>query len=57
MRRQVEACVREGAHGLAVLGLATERPVTVDGAEMIATSFPGFETAMRSLGARIDELE
>jgi len=24
MRRQVEACVREGAHGLAVLGLATE---------------------------------
>ncbi|MCW5747339.1 MAG: dihydrodipicolinate synthase family protein [Alphaproteobacteria bacterium] len=24
MRRQVEACVREGAHGVAVLGLATE---------------------------------
>jgi 4-hydroxy-tetrahydrodipicolinate synthase len=24
MRRQVEACVREGAHGLAILGLATE---------------------------------
>jgi 4-hydroxy-tetrahydrodipicolinate synthase len=24
MRRQVEACVREGAHGIAVLGLATE---------------------------------
>lgn len=24
MRRQVEACVREGAHGMAVLGLATE---------------------------------
>jgi 4-hydroxy-tetrahydrodipicolinate synthase len=24
MRRQVEACVREGAHGIAILGLATE---------------------------------
>ena len=45
------------AMAFAVLGLASERPVTVDGAEMIATSFPGFAGAMRSLGARIDELE
>ena len=50
-----------GDHRLAMafstLGLAAEEPVTVDGAEMIATSFPGFGAAMRSLGARIDELE
>ena len=39
------------------LGLAAEGPVTVDGAGMVATSFPGFGQAMRSLGARIDELE
>ena len=51
----------QGDHRLAMafatLGLASERRVTVDRAEMIATSFPGFVEAMRSLGARIDELE
>jgi len=37
-----------------VLGLVSEAPLTVNGAEMIATSFPGFPDTMRSLGARID---
>jgi 3-phosphoshikimate 1-carboxyvinyltransferase len=37
-----------------VLGLAARDPVTVDGAEMIATSFPGFADLMRSLGAAIE---
>jgi 3-phosphoshikimate 1-carboxyvinyltransferase len=45
------------AMSFAVLGLASERPVTVDGAEMIATSFPTFVKTMQSLGAEIDELE
>ena len=36
-----------------VLGLAAGRPVSVDGADMIATSFPGFVPLMRSLGAEI----
>jgi 5-enolpyruvylshikimate-3-phosphate synthase len=31
--------------------------VTVDGAEMIATSFPAFTETMRAIGATIDELE
>ena len=37
-----------------VLGLAAQRPVTVDSADMIATSFPGFVPLMQSLGARIE---
>lgn len=37
-----------------VLGLATERPVSVLDPEMIATSFPGFVEMMRGLGAEID---
>ena len=37
-----------------VLGLAASAPVTVDEADMIATSFPGFHALMASLGARID---
>jgi 3-phosphoshikimate 1-carboxyvinyltransferase len=36
-----------------VLGLAARSPVTVDSADMIATSFPGFVPLMQSLGARI----
>jgi 3-phosphoshikimate 1-carboxyvinyltransferase len=36
-----------------VMGLASREPVTVDGAHMIATSFPDFVPTMRSLGARI----
>ena len=34
-----------------VMGLAAQKPVTVDDAAMIATSFPGFTKLMRSLGA------
>jgi 3-phosphoshikimate 1-carboxyvinyltransferase len=34
-----------------VLGLATQRPVQVDDASFIATSFPGFVTLMQGLGA------
>lgn len=36
-----------------VLGLASQQPVTVDEAEMIATSFPTYVGAMRALGADI----
>jgi 3-phosphoshikimate 1-carboxyvinyltransferase len=50
----------EGDHRIAmshlVLGLAAEQPVTVDEAEMIATSFPTFREAMRGIGARIEEV-
>jgi 3-phosphoshikimate 1-carboxyvinyltransferase len=53
--------VTSGDHRIAMafltLGLAAERPVVVDDAEMIATSFPGFAQTMRALGADIDELE
>ena len=41
------------AMGFLVLGLASEQPVGVSGAETIATSFPGFTELMSSLGARI----
>jgi len=37
-----------------VMGLASERPVSVDSAEMIATSFPDFVRLVRSLGASIE---
>jgi 3-phosphoshikimate 1-carboxyvinyltransferase len=47
-----------GDHRLAmaflVLGLAAQRPVEVDQAAMIDTSFPGFASLMRALGARIE---
>ncbi|MDN2566189.1 3-phosphoshikimate 1-carboxyvinyltransferase [Aquibium sp. A9E412] len=36
-----------------VMGLASERPVTVDDRTMIATSFPDFEPLMARLGATI----
>jgi 3-phosphoshikimate 1-carboxyvinyltransferase len=36
-----------------VLGLGAQQPVSVDSAEMIATSFPDFEQMMRGLGASI----
>jgi len=36
-----------------ILGLAARKPVTVDEAEMIGTSFPAFAGLMNSLGARI----
>jgi len=34
-----------------VMGLASEKPVSVDDVSMIATSFPEFENLMRALGA------
>ncbi|ORE96852.1 3-phosphoshikimate 1-carboxyvinyltransferase [Aurantimonas sp. 22II-16-19i] len=37
-----------------VLGMASEKPVTVDDARMIATSFPEFETMMTGLGAMLE---
>jgi 3-phosphoshikimate 1-carboxyvinyltransferase len=37
-----------------VLGLATEKPVTVDDAGFIATSFPGFAELMRGLGGDLE---
>jgi 3-phosphoshikimate 1-carboxyvinyltransferase len=40
-----------------VLGLAAERPVTVDDAAPIDTSFPGFQALMAGLGARLSAAE
>jgi 3-phosphoshikimate 1-carboxyvinyltransferase len=37
-----------------VLGLAADRPVSIDQPQMIATSFPGFAEFMRELGAEIE---
>ena len=37
-----------------VMGLASEKPVTIDDANMIATSFPEFMGLMRGLGAVIE---
>ncbi len=37
------------------LGLAARRPVTVDDAGPVATSFPSFRPLMETLGARFDE--
>ncbi|HLO76507.1 MAG TPA: 3-phosphoshikimate 1-carboxyvinyltransferase [Magnetospirillum sp.] len=37
-----------------VLGMAAQQPVAVDDAEAIETSFPGFETLMNGLGAKIE---
>jgi 3-phosphoshikimate 1-carboxyvinyltransferase len=37
-----------------VMGLATEKPVTIDDSAMIATSFPTFMGLMGALGAAID---
>lgn len=36
-----------------IMGLASKEPVTVDDADMIATSFPGFASFMQELGADI----
>lgn len=40
-----------------VMGLASEHPVTVDDATMIATSFPEFMDLMTGLGANIEQAE
>ena len=46
-----------GDHRIAMafltLGLAADRPVTIDDGDMIATSFPGFVGSMRGIGADI----
>jgi 3-phosphoshikimate 1-carboxyvinyltransferase len=39
------------------LGLGADRPVTIDDAGMIATSFPEFRPLMEGLGARFEEPE
>jgi 3-phosphoshikimate 1-carboxyvinyltransferase len=39
-----------------ILGLAAEKPVTVDDAATIATSFPGFRDQMTALGAAFEEV-
>ena len=48
-----------GDHRIAMafltLGLAAERPVEVDAAEMIASSFPSFVEVMQGIGATIGE--
>ncbi len=40
-----------------VLGLGSEKPVEIDDATAIGTSFPGFLKLMRGLGAKIDSVE
>ena len=39
------------AMAFAVMGLASEKPVALDDASFIATSFPGFVAMMRGVGA------
>jgi 5-enolpyruvylshikimate-3-phosphate synthase len=39
---------------LSLAGLAAQSPVTVQGAEIVAESFPGFVETMRNLGATVD---
>jgi len=38
-----------------VLGLASENPVTIDDGDIIATSFPAFQSLMTGLGAKISQ--
>ena len=51
--------ITHGDHRIAMafltLGLASEQPVEVDQAGMIATSFPGYAGVMRSIGAAIED--
>lgn len=53
------AVATHGDHRIAMaflmLGLACRKPVSVDEAEMIGTSFPGFAGVMTSLGAHIGD--
>ena len=37
-----------------VLGMASRQPVAIDDAAPIETSFPGFESLMSGLGARLE---
>jgi 3-phosphoshikimate 1-carboxyvinyltransferase len=41
------------AMSLAVAGLASAGPVEIEGAEMVAESFPGFFEVLAQLGARV----
>jgi 3-phosphoshikimate 1-carboxyvinyltransferase len=45
------------AMSAAVLALLGDGPTTIDGAEVIATSFPKFVATLRALGARVDVVE
>ena len=61
-RSSVRGGARVATHGdhriamaFLTLGLASEQPVEVDHAGMIATSFPGYAEVMRSIGADIEE--
>ena len=38
-----------------VLGLAADKPVTIDDARPIATSFPDFRALMAGLGAEFED--
>jgi 3-phosphoshikimate 1-carboxyvinyltransferase len=40
-----------------VMGLAAERPVSVDDGRMIATSFPGFTDLLAGLGGDIAQAD
>lgn len=40
-----------------IMGMATQSPITVDGTEMITTSFPDFAQLMNDLGAKMEEPE
>ena len=42
------------AMALAISGLAARNPVTVQGAEIIGESYPGFVSALQALGARVE---
>ena len=42
-----------GAISVLVLGMAAQKPVEIDDAEAIGTSFPGFVDLMNGLGAAI----
>ena len=37
-----------------IMGTASQKPVSIDNASMIATSYPDFVSDMRQLGAQID---
>ena len=45
------------AMALAVAGLATQQPVVVHGADLIAESFPAFPAVLRRLGAQVTAFE
>ena len=45
------------AMALAVAGLAAGRPVTVEGAEIMNESFPGFAATLQALGSSIETVE